>query len=97
MNRIHVFLRDNAFKMNAGMLLLESFSAPCFIHTLQLIIKDSLFSENYISVLIAKARQTVGLFNYSSTASEKAKKKKNPGHFRFISVNSKSLATCARC
>ena len=53
--------------------MLESFSAPCFVHTLQLIIKDSLFSENNISVLIAKARQTVGHFNHSSTACEKLK------------------------
>ena len=74
MNRIHVFLRDNAFNMKAGMLMLESSSAPCFIHTLQLIIKDSLFTESNISVLIAKARQTVGHFNHSSTACEKLKK-----------------------
>ena len=41
---------------------------PCFVHTLQLKIKDSLLSESNISVLIAKARQTVGHFNHSSTA-----------------------------
>ena len=35
---------------------------------LQLIIKETLFSENLnISVLIAKACQTVGHFNHSST------------------------------
>ena len=50
--------------------MLESSSAPCFIHTLQLIITDSLFSENNISVLIAKARKTVEHFNHSSTACE---------------------------
>ena len=65
--------RDNAFNMKAGMLLLESSSVPCFIHTLQLIIKDSLFTENNISVLIAKARQTVGHFNHSSTTCDKLK------------------------
>ena len=73
MDRIHVFLRDNAFNMKAGIYMLESSSAPCFIHTLQLIIKDSLFSENNISVLITKARQTVGNFNHFSTACEKLK------------------------
>ena len=71
MNRIHLFLRDNTFNMKAAMLMLESSSAPCFIHTLQLIIKDSLFTESNISVLIAKARQTVGHFNHCSTACEK--------------------------
>ena len=66
MDRVHVFLRDNAFNMKAGICILESSSAPCFIHTLQLIIKDSLFSENKFSVLIAKACQTVKHFNHSS-------------------------------
>ena len=54
--------------------MLESSSAPCFVQTLQLIIKDSLFSENNRSVLIAKTRQTVGQFIHSSTACEKLKK-----------------------
>jgi len=53
--------------------MLESSSAPFFIHTLQLIIKDLLFSENNISVLIAKTRQTVRHFNHSSTACKKLK------------------------
>ena len=53
MDRIHVLLCDNAFKMKAGIYILESSSEPCFI---QLIIKDSLLSGNNISVLIAKAR-----------------------------------------
>ena len=54
MDCIHVFLLDNAFNSKAGIWLLESSSAPYFIHTLQLITKDSLFLENKISVLIAK-------------------------------------------
>ena len=63
-----------AHNMKARMLLLESSSAPCFIHMLQLIIKGSLFSESEISVLIAKACQTIGHFNHSSTVCEKLKK-----------------------
>ena len=74
MDRFHVFLRDNAFNMKVSICMLESSSAPCFIHTLQLIIKDSLFSKINTSVLIAKACQTVGHFNHSSTACEKLKK-----------------------
>ena len=35
MDRVHVFLRDNAFNMKAGICMLESSSAPCFIHTFQ--------------------------------------------------------------
>ena len=59
--------------MKVSICMLESSSAPCFIHTLQLIIKDSLFSKINISVLIAKACQTVGHFNHSSTACKKLK------------------------
>ena len=54
MDSTHVFLRYNAFNMKAGICMIKSSSTPCFIHTLQLIIKDSLFSENNIIVLIAK-------------------------------------------
>ena len=43
MNCIHVFLRDNALNMKSDILMLKFSSALCFIHTLQLIIKDSLF------------------------------------------------------
>ena len=44
-DRIHVFLRENAFNMKAGVCILESSLAPCFIRTLQLIIKGSLFKK----------------------------------------------------
>ena len=51
MYRVHVFIRDNAFNIKAGMLFLESSSAPCFIHMLQLIIKDLLLKRKttYVS------------------------------------------------
>ena len=49
-DHIHVFLCNNSFNMKAGMCMLESSSAPCFIRTLQLITKGLLFFENNISV-----------------------------------------------
>ena len=73
MSRVHVFLRDNAFDMKAGIVLLDSSSATCFIHTIQLMIKDSLFSENKISVITI-----VSNFNHLSTVCEsKIKVKKS--------------------
>ena len=39
MDRIHVLLRDNAFNMKAGICMLESSTAFCFIHTLHLMFK----------------------------------------------------------
>ena len=80
--------------MTAGTCMLKSSLAPCFIHTLQIKVKDSLFSENNISVLIANVLQTVRLFNHSTTACEKLKKYLSL--FRLIRFNAKSLATCAR-
>ena len=73
-NREHDFLHNGAFNMEVGMLMLEPFSALFFIHTLQLMIKDWLFSENIISLLIAKPRQTTDQFNHSSTVWETKKK-----------------------
>ena len=73
MDRIHILLRDNAFNIKAGICMLESSTEPCFIYTFQLMNKYLLFSENIISVLIAKARQTVGHFNHFSTACKKLK------------------------
>ena len=73
MDRIHVLLRDNAFNMKAGICMLESSTAFCFIYTLQLIFEDSLFLEKNIWVLTAKARKAVGHFNHSFTACEKLK------------------------
>ena len=72
MNRVHVFLRDNAFDMKAGIVLLDSSSATCFIHTIQLMIKDSLFSENKISVITI-----VSNFNHSSTVCERLNKSRS--------------------
>ena len=72
-DHIHVFLRIKTFNMKTGICILEFSTAFCFINTLQLKFKDSLFLENKISVFIAKVRQTVGHFNHSSTACEKLK------------------------
>ena len=74
MGRCQIFTSGQNCMLNMYVRILYSI---CFIHTLQLIFKDSLFLENSISVLIAKARKTVGHFNHSSTACEKLKKIKN--------------------
>ena len=42
--QVHIVVRDNAYNMQLGMELLKMDSMPCFIHVLQLVIKDSLFS-----------------------------------------------------
>ena len=59
MDCVHVFVRDNAYNIKLGESLLQSTSVPCFIHTIQFIIKYSLFEANNIKVLLAKALKTV--------------------------------------
>ena len=74
LNRVHVFLQDNARKIKLVISLLKSSSVPCFIHTLQLVIKDSLFVDDRRKLLLAKAQITVCHFSHSSKVSEMLKK-----------------------
>jgi hypothetical protein len=46
----------------------------CFLHTLQLVINDSIFSQRTIKDIIAKCRSIVGHFAHSALACEKLKK-----------------------
>ena len=48
-------------------------SIPCFNHTLQLNIKDSLFADEDVEVLLSKALKIVGHFSHSSSACEMLK------------------------
>ena len=72
--------------------MLEFPTAPCFIHTFQLKNKDSLFLENIISMLIAKARH----FIHSSTACENLKKIQVTLGLSG-SMQKALLTTCLRC
>ena len=66
--QVHIVVRDNAYNMQLGMELLEMDNMPCFIHVLQLIIKDSLFSQRAIKDMLANCRKMCGHFNHSSLA-----------------------------
>ena len=52
------------------MSLLKISSVPCFTHTLQLLIKNSLFKDNRLKFLLAKIRKIVCHFSHSSKASK---------------------------
>ena len=64
------FFRDNKRNIKKAISLLKTSSVPCFIHTLQLLIKDSLFEDNRIKLLLAKIRKLVCHFSHFSKASE---------------------------
>ena len=74
LDQVHGFSRDKARNIKKAISLLKYPSGPCFIHTLQLIIKDSLFEDERIKLLLAKVRKLVCQFSLSSKASELLKK-----------------------
>ena len=70
LDRVNVFLRDNARNIKKVISLLKTSSVPCFIHKLQLVINDSLFEDNHIKLLLVKMRKFVCHFSYSSKANK---------------------------
>ena len=54
--------------------MLKTSSVPCFIHTLQLVIKDSLFKDNRIKLLLAKIRKLFTISGILKKATEMLKK-----------------------
>ena len=50
-------MRDNVRNFEKAISLLKTSSVSFFIHTLQLVIKDSLFKDDRIKLLLAKIRK----------------------------------------
>ena len=75
LDRVPVFfLRDNVRNTKKAISLLKTSSVPCFIHTLQLVIKDSLFKDNRIKLLLAKIRKLFTISGILKKATEMLKK-----------------------
>lgn len=70
--KIFLVLRDNAANMVRAMRD-QYESVGCVAHTLQLVIKQALFSENEIKDLLKKCRKIVGHFHHSEPATRKLK------------------------
>ncbi|KAJ8913578.1 hypothetical protein NQ315_013983 [Exocentrus adspersus] len=66
--QVHLIIADNAVNMSKGINEAGLNYQPCFVHTLQLVIKDAMGSQRAITDLFAKAKQIVGHFNHSSLA-----------------------------
>ena len=66
--RQHILVCDGASNMVAGLQLADISSAHCFLHILDLVIKDSIFSQQTIIDLCAKVRRIATHFNHSSLA-----------------------------
>lgn len=65
-DKIYLLLRDSGSNMKKGARDFGVTSESCFIHTLQLVVTDSINSQQTIVHLIAKCRKIVTHFNHSS-------------------------------
>ena len=72
--KIHIILRDAAYNMQLGIELTGSVSMSCFIHQLQLVVKEALFSQRSVSDVIAKSKSISTHFNHSPLACYALKK-----------------------
>ncbi len=71
--RQHILVRDGASNMALGLRLANVASVHCFLHILDLVVKDSIFSQRTIIDLCAKVRHIATHFNHSSLARNELK------------------------
>ncbi|XP_065654893.1 zinc finger BED domain-containing protein 4-like [Hydra vulgaris] len=69
--KIHIVLRDNAANMVAGVRDSGFKSMPCFIHTIQLCIHDSILSQQSVKEILVCCRRLATHFHHSPTAAAK--------------------------
>ena len=69
----HLLIRDNAANIRLGAELANIESESCFIHTLQLALNDSIFSQRSIRDIIHVSRNIVGHFHHSPLATNRLK------------------------
>ena len=62
----HLVVTDNASNISNGVEICGMKQAPCFIHTLQLAIKDAITAQRAVTDMIAKSRKIVGHFHHSA-------------------------------
>ena len=72
-DRQHILVRDGASNMALELQLADISSVHCFLHILDLVIKDSILSQRAIIDLCAKVRQIATHFNHSSLARKNIK------------------------
>ena len=70
MDKIVAVIHDNGRNVVSAMTLGKFPHLPCVAHTLQLVLKEGLFSSKNIENLIALCRQLVGSFKHSSKSTK---------------------------
>lgn len=69
--KIHIFVRDNGANIVRGIQDTGYGSLSCFLHTLQLVVHDSIFEQRLVKDIIANCKQIVGHFSHSALAYNK--------------------------
>ena len=64
-------MNDNAANMTAAVNLLKLRHVPCFAHTLNLVVQDSIKSNGDVQKLKEKIKAIVSFFHHSVKASDK--------------------------
>lgn len=72
--RQHILVRDGAANMVLGTRLAGIESAHCFLHILNLVVKDAIFSQKRVGDICAKVRRISTHFNHSSVGHNELKK-----------------------
>ena len=70
-HKVHIIVSDNVADITKSKHISGCQNFPCFLHTLQLVIKDSLHEQRIISDAIAQCRSIVSHFSHSSLACAK--------------------------
>ena len=91
--KIQAVVTDNAANMVAGTHIAGLKQFPCFAHTLNLVVKDSLRADQTLAVVLEKCSSIVSYFHHSAKASDKLidiqKQQSLPEHKLIISVETR--------
>lgn len=71
--KVHITIADNAANMRKAMQEAGMLYQPCFIHSIQLVITESLKSQRSVLDVMGVARKIVGHFSHSQLACDKLK------------------------
>ena len=67
-SKIHIGVRDNAANMVSAMRKANIDDFGCMAYTLQLVIRDSIFTQEVVETIVKKTRKIVGHFKHSEQA-----------------------------
>ena len=68
--KVHVVVRDSGANIKKALQESQYDDLSCFLHTLQLVINDSIFAQRTINDAVAKCRKICSHFSHSPKASE---------------------------